>query len=804
MAANVKIKLIVDDNGALQTLKDFNKSMQKIADTQKGLNNQFTRTFSNVSKQSKKARDNFKQLGLVAKNGFTKANRAIKKTRKEVGALSKAGSQIKNIFAGVFIADTLRLSINALKNAFVGSIKTMAEFEDGLIGVGKTVNIVGPELAALGEDIRNLNVPVSNADLLELAKTAGQLGVRGSKNILKFTETMARLESATDVAGEAGAQAIARILNVTGEAVENVDVFGSILVALGNNSEATESQILHMTNEVARATGHFGVSAEQALAFGAAMKSLGIRAEGGGTAVGKIFKLLDRAVSEQSPKLQKFAEVIGITGKQLTESFREDKVKTVLSVLKGLGQDSDNLNTNLSKLGLNSERTSKVIAPLALRFEKLSESFGLAAEESKKNTALTIESDRAFKSLNKTWDLLEKQVSSAATEIVTTFAPAMKGLIKATTEYIKIFRGIDETKGVFAGLGFDSGKTTAQLETDKDKIVQIIRDLKAELDKPIGRSATDRAKRLEDVKRLSDEEARLLRVNNLIQKQELQDFTDAYVANLRTQTTAVNEELNKRGELLKLFSDTQALQEQTDKEKKDILAVVDGTDRFDRLVEAFGKEDALDIVFKARKLERESDQNKGIALLRQKDLEAQKKIAKQKLDLLTKSENAKVNILSSFSNLATAVAQDGSKAAFLIQKAAAFASVFVAGKQATALALATPPGPPVTIPLAKSVALAANINLAAIGASAIKGFQNGGIVPGSSFSGDNVPAKVNSGEMILNRQQQATLFKQANGATQQGGPQEIVVHTNVQIDEETVFKAVSRQVANGGQLGEVT
>lgn len=44
-----------------------------------------------------------------------------------------------------------------------------------------------------------------------------------------------------------------------------------------------------------------------------------------------------------------------------------------------------------------------------------------------------------------------------------------------------------------------------------------------------------------------------------------------------------------------------------------------------------------------------------------------------------------------------------------------------------------------------------------------KGYATGGIVPGTSYSGDNVQANVNSGEMILNRQQQTELFNLANG-----------------------------------------
>jgi len=41
-------------------------------------------------------------------------------------------------------------------------------------------------------------------------------------------------------------------------------------------------------------------------------------------------------------------------------------------------------------------------------------------------------------------------------------------------------------------------------------------------------------------------------------------------------------------------------------------------------------------------------------------------------------------------------------------------------------------------------------------------FAHGGIVGGSSYTGDRVPAMVNSGEMVLTRGQQANLFNTIN------------------------------------------
>jgi hypothetical protein len=45
------------------------------------------------------------------------------------------------------------------------------------------------------------------------------------------------------------------------------------------------------------------------------------------------------------------------------------------------------------------------------------------------------------------------------------------------------------------------------------------------------------------------------------------------------------------------------------------------------------------------------------------------------------------------------------------------------------------------------------------------GYASGGIVPGNSYSGDNLTANVNSGEMILNQEQQANLWNLINNGS---------------------------------------
>ena len=50
-----------------------------------------------------------------------------------------------------------------------------------------------------------------------------------------------------------------------------------------------------------------------------------------------------------------------------------------------------------------------------------------------------------------------------------------------------------------------------------------------------------------------------------------------------------------------------------------------------------------------------------------------------------------------------------------------------------------------------------------------KKFAGGGIVGGNSYSGDKILAGLNSGEMVLNKDQQANLFKMLNDGTPTSG-----------------------------------
>lgn len=69
------------------------------------------------------------------------------------------------------------------------------------------------------------------------------------------------------------------------------------------------------------------------------------------------------------------------------------------------------------------------------------------------------------------------------------------------------------------------------------------------------------------------------------------------------------------------------------------------------------------------------------------------------------------------------------------------------------------------IALSAMAAITGAVQMAAIAAEPIPQFERGGVVPGTSYTGDNVLVRANSGEGIFTKAQQAQLFELANSST---------------------------------------
>lgn len=364
-------------------------------------------------------------------------------------------SQYKAQMAGV--EKTTKQTSRAIIAAFAissvaigGTLKAFAEYETLLIKVGKTADLQGKELRDFGKEITDMSarLPLSTKELLDLAASAAQIGVKGKDNILKFTETVAKLGTATDIVGEEGTRAIARLLNVTGEGIQTVDRFASIITKLGNETAATESEILRMASRVGKATAQFDLGTVSVLGISAALKSVGVEAELGGSAIGRTFLAIQDAVFKGGDALDTFSKISGKTGEQLKTVFEKDATTAFEIFIDSLSKLPANEVINaMEAMGLKGVRLREVIGTLAKRSDLLTTSLKLSRDEAEKQTALNEEFKRAVDSLANSWKFLKTEVFNAAVSMGSDLAPAAKELIRDITKLIKGIREFNEATG---------------------------------------------------------------------------------------------------------------------------------------------------------------------------------------------------------------------------------------------------------------------------------------------------------------------------------------------------------------------
>jgi len=215
-------------------------------------------------------------------------------------------------------------------------------------------------------------------------------------------------------------------------------------------------------------------------------------------------------------------------------------------------------------------------------------------------------------------------------------------------------------------------------------------------------------------------------------------------------------------------------------------------DRLEKLSTALEMEQITRDEFNTQRLASEKKLSDDLSNLDKKRLADQQQQQMIQLQVLSSFHDTANALIESAGKEGTALAKAAFLAGKAIQVATIIANTQVAASAAAAVAAA---GGPQSFFATEGAILAAGYASAGLvsGLAVGEAFENGGIVGGSSFTGDKVPARVNSGEMILNRGQQSKLFAMANGDNSSGGGSNITINNNVGAD-------VSASTMSDGQI----
>jgi TP901 family phage tail tape measure protein len=327
--------------------------------------------------------------------------------------LKQIGTDMQDVGRKLTFALTVPLTV-ASGLAF----KKAVDFEDAFAGVRKTVEATEEEFAVLEQGFKDLalTIPLSTEELMGIGEAAGQLGIQ-QEHVLKFSKVMADLAATTNLTSQEAASSLARFANIMQMSMGDVDRLGATIVALGNNSATTESEIVELAMRIAGAGKLVGMSEAEVLSMSAALSSLGIRAEAGGTAFSQAFLRMKKAVAKGGKKGQIFSAVAGLNPEEFKQLFKKDALNAMLSFIGGLkkmDEEGKEIILVLDALGLDGARMADVLLRAASGTDLMNKALSIGVKAQKENLALVEEANKRYATMKSQLALLWTQIKQMA------------------------------------------------------------------------------------------------------------------------------------------------------------------------------------------------------------------------------------------------------------------------------------------------------------------------------------------------------------------------------------------------------
>lgn len=398
---------------------------------------------------------------LPADNFVGKLQLIEENLKNNTSKLKEWGDKIAEAGKALTIGVTL-----PIVGAATASVKAATDWESAVNGVVKTTNLAGDELEQFKSDMQDmaLTTTYSSTELMNLAQIAGQLGVRGGEDLQHFVQVVSDLGIATDLTGEEAATALARIFNITENGkFDNLDAIASVIVHLGNNMATTEPEIVAMANRMASAGKTAGLTTQDIFALSAALSSVGITAEAGGSTVGQVLTKMqlqfDKFSAGAENDMEKIAEVAGVSAEEFAKTWEEEPIKAFEMFVTGLGnlgEESESVSMILDELGMAGIRESNMLKALANAQEEgenTSKLFTNALELTKEafdgvnegtKDFLALEADVRKGESATTFANLKEALTQLATAFGEELLPLIIPFIEKLTEWIKAFSDMDE------------------------------------------------------------------------------------------------------------------------------------------------------------------------------------------------------------------------------------------------------------------------------------------------------------------------------------------------------------------------
>lgn len=378
------------------------------------------------------------QLELKMDQANDRLDSLVKKSD-DVGKTS--GSSFGSAFASALGAILSKISFDKMMDFNKQLIGIARTVEDQMADVRKTTGLTTDQLSELEQELFKMGrtTRTSNEDLRAMAEETGRLGITGKDNILQFVDAVNMLAVALGDSF-AGAGEVVEVLGKFNNNVKDIPeqdkakrmlLLGNALNVMDQATAATASSVADMSNRIQGLAPELGTG--NILAYAAVLDELNVRAERGGSAVGRLTNITGQLVSDSKDVIA-VAKAMGLSVEETRKLFNSDTNEFIIQFTQAIAggeYETTQLITTLDALGLDGVYVMEVLKKLGRNTDLLRDRQRLANEALTNTNSIMDE----YSIKNATSAAEQKKFANRMEELK---VAAGKSLIPALTKAIEI------------------------------------------------------------------------------------------------------------------------------------------------------------------------------------------------------------------------------------------------------------------------------------------------------------------------------------------------------------------------------
>ncbi|WP_353273160.1 phage tail tape measure protein [Wolbachia endosymbiont (group A) of Portevinia maculata] len=443
---------------ALEAMKNWKEAEKKAKESaaaitkEKKEKNEPSKALKNEFEKLKASASKAKEVYVKKRDALHTLNEEIRKSGKDIKSLvrdqTKLGSSIE-ILKGKYskLGSVIQKQQNALAKkahyrsqametiglglSLAAPIKVAIDFESAMADIKKVVDFTSGtnEAEEFAQKLKKLSreIPLSAAELAQIAASGGQLGINKGK-LLEFTTTVAKMATAFDMSAEQAGDSIAKLANIYGIAVEKMEGVGDVINYLSDNTAAKANDMIEALARVGGNAKQFGLDINQTSSLVNAFISLGKQPEKAATAVNALLSKLQTAEG-QGKEFKAALESIGITAEEMSQKVAENGQNALLHFFETL-EKVDRQERSQILLNLFGQEYQDDIALIVGSLEEYKKAIDFVADKEKYNKSMQKEFNNRASTTANNLQLLKNTIAELGMNLGSVMLPTLNWISK--------------------------------------------------------------------------------------------------------------------------------------------------------------------------------------------------------------------------------------------------------------------------------------------------------------------------------------------------------------------------------------